>query len=155
MFTYFILHITLHDLHLHIQNYTLTLMWCLCQKSHTCTTLFKYSPNKRNYCWTKNLTLKNKNLIGKVVIDLDFAKPTKSRLLNHEWGPNYLTISSKSYVHFDKKLLKMGSIEHHLLTFVIFQNMPIHVCISTIHWVLGLESLMCVCKLHRGAYKWV
>jgi hypothetical protein len=115
----------------------------------------KYSPNKRNYCWTKNLTLKNKNLIGKVVIDLDFAKPTKSRLLNHEWGPNYLTISSKIYVHFDKKLLKMGSIEHHLLTFVIFQNMPIHVCISTIHWVLGLESLMCVCKLHRGAYKWV
>ncbi len=33
----------------------------------------KYSPNKRNYCWTKNLTLKNKNLIGNVVIDLHTA----------------------------------------------------------------------------------
>jgi hypothetical protein len=36
----------------------------------------KYSPNKRNYCWTKNLTLKNKNLIGNVVIDL----PTASKM---------------------------------------------------------------------------
>ncbi len=32
--------------------------------------------NKRNNCWTKNLTLKNKILIGKVVIDL----PTASKM---------------------------------------------------------------------------
>jgi len=60
----------------HPKLYTYTYVMFISKITYMHNTLIKYSPNKRNYCWTKNLTLKNKNLIGKVVIDL----PTASKM---------------------------------------------------------------------------